>query len=301
LEDRSTQTAGPETERTALIDVRDLTYTYPGREAPAVSSVSFRVGRGEIFGFLGPSGAGKSTIQKVLIRLLRHYQGHVTIFGRDLRAWGPDFFERVGVSFELPNHYLKLTALENLAYFRALYRGETEDPRHLLERVGLGDDGDKRVHAFSKGMRVRLSFARALLNRPALLFLDEPTSGLDPGTSRLVRDLIRQRRAEGVTVFLTTHNMNVADDLCDRVAFLVGGRIALIEVPRVLKRRYGQRTVRVEYGTDGRLQHRDFPLDGLAADRAFLETLARPDLQTIHTQETSLEDVFLQVTGRTLT
>jgi fluoroquinolone transport system ATP-binding protein len=284
-----------------VIRVHGLTYTYPRRAEPAVESIGFEVGRGEVFGFLGPSGAGKSTTQKVLIRLLRDYAGEVSILGRDLRSWGSDYYERVGISFELPYHYLKLTALENLTYFRALYSGPTEDPRRLLDQVGLGEDGTKRVHEFSKGMRMRLSFARALLHRPEVLFLDEPTSGLDPGTSLLIRDLIRQRREDGVTVFLTTHNMTLADELCDRVAFLVNGRIALVDSPRALKLQHGRRTVRVDWKENESLHQKDFPLEGLADDAEFLAILRRADVQTIHTQETTLEDVFLQVTGRTLT
>jgi fluoroquinolone transport system ATP-binding protein len=283
-----------------VIDVRDLVYTYAGANTPAVDGASFRVERGEVFGFLGPSGAGKSTIQKVLIRLLRDYRGSVTVLGRDLGAWGSDYYERIGVSFELPYHYHKLTALENLTYFRALYAGPTEEPRQLLELVGLGEEADKRVGAFSKGMRMRLSFARALLHRPELLFLDEPTSGLDPGTSRRIRDLIAERREAGTTVFLTTHNMTVADELCDRVAFIASGRIVLVATPRALKLQHGERTVRVEFGPDGQTEHRTFPLDGLGENEAFLGAIRRPDVQTIHTQETTLEEVFLRVTGRPL-
>ena len=213
----------------AVIDVRDLTYTYPKAAAPAVAALGFEIPRGEIFGFLGPNGAGKSTTQKLLIGLLRDYQGQVSVFGRDLRQWDNDYYERLGVSFEFPNHHLKLTALENLAYFRALYAGDTEDPRHLLDQVGLGADADKRVSQFSKGMRGRLNVARALLPKPDLLFLDEPTAGLDPVSSRQIRDLIRDRQQAGTTVFLTTHDMVVADELCDRVAFIVDGGITLIE------------------------------------------------------------------------
>jgi fluoroquinolone transport system ATP-binding protein len=283
-----------------VIDVRDLTFRYPDSSEPALRSIDFRVERGEIFGFLGPSGAGKSTAQKILIRLLRDYEGTVKVLDRDLSAWGNDYYERIGVSFEVPNHYLKLTALENLAAFRGFYSGATEDPRALLEAVGLSDDADKRVAQFSKGMRLRLNVARSLLNRPELLFLDEPTSGLDPVTSRLVRDLVRERREQGTTVVLTTHNMTIADELCDRVAFLVDGRIELVDAPRTLKLRHGRRFVRVELDVEGRLESREFPLDGLGDNPEFLATLRDHAVQTIHTQETTLEDIFIQLTGRTL-
>jgi len=283
-----------------MIDVRDLTYTYPGGRAPAVEGASFRVERGEVFGFLGPSGAGKSTLQKVLIRLLRGYRGRVSVLDRDLTAWGADYYERIGVSFELPYHYHKLTAVENLSYFRALYGRPTEEPRRLLELVGLGEDGDKRVGSFSKGMRMRLSFARALLHRPELLFLDEPTSGLDPGTSLRIRDLIRERSDAGTTVFLTTHNMTIADELCHRVAFIAAGRIVVVDTPRALKLRHGERSVRVELGRGEGVETQTFPLNGLGQNEAFLQALRESDVQTIHTQETTLEEVFLRVTGRPL-
>lgn len=284
-----------------MIDVRELTFRYPGSSQPAIRSIDFHVNRGEIFGFVGPSGAGKSTAQKILIRLLRNYEGTVQVLDRDLNTWGNDYYERIGVSFELPNHYLKLTALENLSAFRGFYAGPTEDPRALLDAVGLSDDGEKRVSQFSKGMRLRLNVARSLLNRPELLFLDEPTSGLDPVTGRLVRDLVRERRDQGATVILTTHNMTLADELCDRVAFLVDGRIELVDAPRTLKLRHGRRFVRVELDVDGTLENREFPLEGLGDNPEFLATLRSDALQTIHTQETTLEDIFIQLTGRTLT
>ena len=284
-----------------VIAVRELTYTYPKAVGPAVTALSFEIPRGEIFGFLGPNGAGKSTTQKLLIGLLRDYQGSVAVFGRNLRRWDNDYYERLGVSFEFPNHHLKLTALENLAYFRALYAGDTEDPRHLLDQVGLGGEADKRVSQFSKGMRGRLNVARALLPKPDLLFLDEPTTGLDPVTSRQIRDLIRERQQAGMTVFLTTHDMVVADELCDRVAFIVDGGLALVDTPRALKLRYGTRTVRVELGVDGQRGRKEFPLDGLADNVDFLNTLRQEKVQTIHTQETTLEEIFIQVTGAALT
>ena len=131
-------------------------------------------------------------------------------------------------------------------------------------------------------------------------FLDDPTTGLDPLGARLVKDLILKHRERGATVFLTTHDMATADEICDRVAFLVDGRIALIDAPRELKVRYGERRVRVEYRVNGALEERDFPLEGLAENQAFLTALREPSLQTVHTQETSLENIFIRVTGKEL-
>ncbi len=283
-----------------MINVQNLTYTYAGQTEPALKNITFDIRPGEIFGFLGPSGAGKSTTQKILIGLLEGYSGEISVFGRDLAAWGADYYERVGVSFELPNHYLKLTALENLRYFRKLYAGATEEPQTLLEWVGLGEDGDKQVGQYSKGMRNRLNVARSLIHRPELLFLDEPTSGLDPVSAQRIKALIRQRQEAGTTVFLTTHNMAVAEALCDRVAFIVDGEIKLIDKPRALKLQHGRRSVRVELGSNGQVTGREFPLANLADNADFLQVLRDEALQTIHTQETTLEQIFIEVTGRAL-
>ena len=174
-----------------MIQVDNLLYTYHGSATPAVRGVSFAVDAGEIFGFLGPSGAGKSTTQKVLIKLLAGYEGEANVLGRTLDEWGADYYERIGVSFELPNHYGKLSALENLNLFRALYSRQTLEPEALLEQVGLADAAQTRVAEFSKGMKMRLNFVRALLHKPDLLFLDEPTTGMDPVNARSWR---RRRR-----------------------------------------------------------------------------------------------------------
>ena len=283
-----------------MIEVNGLHFTYPAAKQPAVNDLAFSVDDGEVFGFLGPNGAGKSTTQKVLIGLLPRYGGQARVLGREVSEWGSELYEQVGVGFELPVHYSRLTARENLRYFASLYEGETEDPDHLLEQVNLLDQADVRVGKFSKGMRVRLSFARAVLCRPRLLFLDEPTTGLDPASARGIKDLILEHRSRGATVFLTTHDMAMADEVCDRVAFLVDGQIALVDPPREIKVRYGAPRVRVEYRVEGRLESGDFPLEGLADNAGFMAALRQPALQTIHTQETSLEDIFIRVTGREL-
>ncbi len=284
-----------------VIDVRALTFTYPKTEQPAVCGMDFAVGRGEIFGFLGPSGAGKSTTQKLLIGLLRGHGGQALVWGRDPVDWGPEYYRRIGVSFELPNHYLKLTGVENLRFFASLYGGDTLDPRNLLEAVGLGDAADVRVGRYSKGMQMRLTFARSLLNEPELLFLDEPTSGMDPVNARTVKDMILDLKARGRTVFLTTHDMATADELCDRVAFVVDGRIVALDKPAELKIARSQRRVQVEYrSAQGSLATAEFGLDGLADDPDFHDILRNHHVETIHTREASLNDVFVDVTGRHL-
>lgn len=284
-----------------MIKVQNLTYVYTGATEPAVHNLTFEIRPGEVFGFLGPSGAGKSTTQRILIGLLRGYSGQVHVFGRDLATWGADYYQRVGVSFELPNHFSRLTALENLTYYGALYRRQGHTPLELLELVGLADSADMLVAQYSKGMKNRLGIARALLHDPELLFMDEPTSGLDPVNARMVKELIRAQQRAGKTIFLTTHNMSVADELCDRVAFLVDGEIKLIDAPRQLKLRYGRPVVRVGLHTNGDApQQREFPLVEIGANPEFLALLNDNALETIHTQEASLEDIFIQVTGRTL-
>jgi fluoroquinolone transport system ATP-binding protein len=286
---------------TDVIDVKQLTYSYPKAAEPAVRAMEFAVSQGEIFGFLGPNGAGKSTTQKLLIGLLRGHGGQALVWGKDPQAWGADYYQRIGVSFELPNHYLKLTGAENLRFFASLYKGKTLDPGHLLDAVGLADAADTRVGKYSKGMQMRLTFARSLINDPELLFLDEPTSGLDPVNARTVKDMILDLKARGRTVFLTTHDMATADELCDRVAFVVDGRIVALDKPAELKIARGQRLVQVQYrGPQGTLQTADFRMDGLAQDREFHTVLSDYHVETIHSKEASLDDVFVDVTGRSL-
>lgn len=285
-----------------MIKVKNLTYTYPSAKEETLHGLNFTIAEGEVFGFLGPSGAGKSTTQKILIGLLKEYGGQIEVMGREVSTWGQDYYEHIGVSFELPNHYLKLTALENLSYFRSLYSGETADPQAILKLVGLQDDADKKVSDFSKGMKVRLNVARGLLHKPKILFLDEPTSGLDPVNARKIKDLILDLQSQGTTVFITTHNMSVADELCDRVAFITAGSISVIDAPTRLKKQYGTRSVEVEYlNGSNQMQSQAFPLDGLGANTDFINLLqVASRVETIHTQETTLENIFIEVTGQEL-
>lgn len=299
--DPSAAPAAPAAGRDPAVAVSALSYTYPGRTAPAVDDVSFDVAPGEIFGFLGPSGAGKSTTQRVLTRLLTGARGDVRVLGRPLADWGDEYYRRIGISFELPSHYLRLTARENLDLFAGLHGTPCDDPDALLAAVGLEGEADVRVAQYSKGMMMRLNLVRALLHRPDLLFLDEPTTGMDPVSAGRVKDLVRARREAGTTVFLTTHDMALADDLCDRVAFMVDGRLAALDTPRALKLRAGVRTVTIEVRRDVGLTSHVFDLDAVGTAADFAALLAAPEaIETIHTAEASLEQVFVAVTGRQL-
>ncbi|HEU5470615.1 MAG TPA: ABC transporter ATP-binding protein [Actinophytocola sp.] len=280
-----------------VIVVEELRMRYRGAARCSVDGISFTVAAGEIFGFLGPNGAGKSTTQRILTGLLRGHQGRADVLGRPVAGWGPEFYEHIGVGFELPAHFSRLTARENLAAFAALYAGPTEDPGWLLDLVDLAEAADRVVGEFSKGMQMRLNLARALVNRPRVLFLDEPTSGMDPVQAGKVRDLIRAQSGQGRTVFLTTHDMATAEQLCDRVAFLVDGRIAAVDTPRNFRLAHGQPHVVVEYRTPDGLCRQEFALSSIGDDPAFARLLRQHPVETIHTREATLDGVFVAVTG----
>ncbi len=283
-----------------MIEVKDLFFSYPRSNREAIRGIDFSIKRGEIFGFLGPSGAGKTTAQRILIGLLRGYRGSAQVMGRERSKWGREFFEEIGVAFESPNLYLKLTALENLTLLASYYQKRMHREEDLLERVGLFPDRHKRVEEYSKGMKMRLNFIRSILHDPHLLFLDEPTSGLDPANGKIIREMILEMQKEGKTIFLTTHNMIVADELCDRVAFLVQGTIPIIASPKELKDTYGRDLIEVEYIKKNTYQKSQFPLSSIGENRAFLEILKEYEIKRMHTQEATLEEIFLTITGREL-
>ncbi|MCP4312276.1 MAG: ABC transporter ATP-binding protein [Bacteroidetes bacterium] len=283
-----------------MIQVDGMTYTYPGSDHPVLKGISFKVSKGEIFGFLGPSGAGKSTTQKVLNGLLRGFKGSVRVNGSNPEKKERSFYEKIGVAFEFPNLYLKLTALENLELFASFFKMETRHPEELLEMVELLGDKDTRVEAFSKGMKMRLNFVRALLNNPDILFLDEPTAGLDPRNARVMKDIILNLQKNGATIFLTTHHMADAEELCDNIAFMVEGTLPVIDSTQNLKLQHGRKVVRVSYYENGTQENRDFPLDKLSDNHEFMEVIRNRKIETIHTLEASLEEIFIKVTGHHL-
>jgi len=283
-----------------MIEVKELFYTYPNDDQPTLKDLNFKVEKGEIFGFLGPSGAGKTTTQKILLGVLQNYQGKIVLNNHNMDQIAPTFYENIGVAFEFPNFFTKLTGMENLNFFRSLYSQKTQEPEKLLQMVGLIDDAEVRVENYSKGMKTRINFCRALINNPDILFLDEPTSGLDPANQKNIKNIIKDQKKQGRTVFLTTHNMTVADQVCDRIGFITDGEINLIDSPRNLKVQNGEKIVNIEYIQNSHIKTKSFDLNTLGENEEFLDVVRTHEVKTIHSQEATLEDVFIKTTGKEL-
>jgi fluoroquinolone transport system ATP-binding protein len=283
-----------------MISVKNLSHSYSNNEIYAVKNISFEVESGEIFGFLGPSGAGKSTTQGILTGLLKQQSGEVIVAGYNINKVDNKRFNKIGVSFEQSNVYSKLTAKENLEYYAKLFDVPTRDPMELLKLIGLENKANDMVGTFSKGMKHRLTFIRSMINNPELWFLDEPTTGLDPAIAAKIKDIIREQKDKGITTFLTTHNMYIADELCDRVAFIIDGVIILIDTPKNLKLQYGQKLVDIEYVKDGKIIKETLKTVDEADRLRIGEIVNRYDIQTLHSKEATLEEIFIQVTGRGL-
>jgi len=219
------------------IAVRNLTKHY--EDVTAVDHISFEVGRGEIFGFLGPNGAGKTTTIRILTGLIRPDEGEAFVAGFNVLKNPLEAKQSIGVVPEVSNAYIDLTAWENLVLIGRLYgipaQRLRENATKLLKEFGLYEVKDKLVRAFSKGMKQKLLLCMALVNDPEVLFLDEPTSGLDVESARLLREKVNQYNRDGKTVFLSTHNMEEANQLCHRIAIINHGKIAAIDTPENLR------------------------------------------------------------------
>lgn len=283
-----------------MIEVEGLYHSYTKDDNFALKDVNFKIAKGEIFGFLGPSGAGKSTTQGILTGLLQLQRGNVTVAGYDIKKISRKMFNRIGMSFEQSNVYSKMTAKENLSFYGKLFDVKTRDPMELIGLVGLKGKENIRAGEFSKGMKHRLTFARSMINNPSMWFLDEPTTGLDPAIAADIKDIIKERNSKGVTVFLTTHNMFIADELCNRVGFIVDGEIRLIDSPKNLKLQYGEKLVEVEYAQNGGIKKQTFSTIIQEEKDALKKIIAEEEIMTMHTKEATLEEIFIKVTGRGL-
>jgi ABC-2 type transport system ATP-binding protein len=278
-----------------MIEVEDLVKRYG--DVHAVNGISFTVAEGEIFGLLGHNGAGKTTTIRMLTGRTLPTSGTARIAGHDVVSQLDQVKPLINLVFEEPNLYERLTGRENLRFFAELYDVDAKRVDELLRLVDLTEAADRKLKTYSSGMKQRLLVARALINDPRLLFLDEPTRGLDPTSARELRDLVAGLSDKGTTVFITTHYMEEADELCDRVAFLSHGEIVALDAPRELKLRYGQRTARVLL-RDRREEtiRLDNPADAMRLE----QWMAQDNVLTLHSQEGTLEDVFIELAGRPL-
>ena len=281
------------------ITAEELVYRYG--DLTAVDHISFNVAEKEILGFLGPNGAGKTTTFKMLTGQLKPRGGQAKLLGMDITKNVDKVQGEIGVCFETTNLYEQMTALENLDLFAKLFDIKSFDGNALLERVDLGGRGKDKVETYSKGMKQRLMVARAILNRPRILFLDEPTAGLDPTSSEKIRKVIMEERDRGATVFLTTHDMLEADKLSDRVAFMNQGKIVALDTPLQLKQQHGKRALKAKVaGESGGLEDREIILDTPETPEAVKKLFSKEKIITIHSEEATLEDIFITLTGRGL-
>lgn len=272
-----------------MITVEKITKRFGNKTA--LNQIQFNVDKGEIFGFLGPSGAGKTTLINILTGQLKADEGTTQLLGKDTKDLTPEDLARIGLVGDSSGYYEKLSLEKNLIIYAKIYGLPNSRVDEVLEQVGLLESKKTIAEKLSTGMRQRMFLARALLNRPELLFLDEPTSGLDPMTSKKIHRLLEELKAAGTTIFLTTHDMVEATELCDRISLLNQGDLVEIGTPRDIIQKYNkEKRVKVTF------------MDHSEQVMAF-EDLKDQDMtqvELIHSMEPTLEDIFIQLTGEKL-
>lgn len=277
------------------VTVRNLSHSFG--ENRVLQEVNFEIRKGEIFGLLGPSGAGKTTLIKILTGQIRQIGGYAELFGRDTEKLRPQEQAKIGIMMEHLGLYERLSVYDNLAFYADIYRVPRSRVDSLLKEAGLYEARRRAVLKLSKGMKSRLSLARALLSRRELLFLDEPTSGLDPVTAKEIHTILEEQKEKGTTIFLTTHNMFEAESLCDHVALLSEGRIIEYGRPAEVCRKYNhvnQLRITLRNGEQVLLSN------GRDSAVPVKEYLEKNMIQAIHSTEPTLETVFIELTGKGL-
>lgn len=272
-----------------MITVEKITKRFGNKTA--LNQIQFNVEKGEIFGFLGPSGAGKTTLINILTGQLKADEGTTQLLGKDTKDLTPEDLAHIGLVGDSSGYYEKLSLEKNLIVYAKIYGLPNSRVDEVLEQVGLLESKKTIAEKLSTGMRQRMFLARALLNRPELLFLDEPTSGLDPMTSKKIHRLLEELKAAGTTIFLTTHDMVEATEMCDRISLLNQGDLVEIGTPRDIIQKYNkEKRVKVTF------------MDHSEQVMAF-EDLKDQDMtkvELIHSMEPTLEDIFIQLTGEKL-
>lgn len=277
------------------IIAKDLSVGFAGKRV--LNRITFKIKEGEIWGLLGPSGAGKTTLIKLLIGQLGQDEGYAGLLGKDTRKLSASEHGKIGIMMDSFGLYDRLSVYDNLAFYADIYHVSRNGIRGILESINLYEARKTAASKLSKGMKTRLSLARALMNQPKILFLDEPTSGLDPATARDIYAVLAEQRKKGTTIFLTTHNMFEAESLCDRIALLNEGNIIEYGTPADICRKYNRLNklqVTLKNGESVSVAN------GSASALQIKEYLEKDFIQTIHSTEPTLETVFLELTGRKL-
>ena len=273
-----------------IIEVQGLKKKF--KEQEALAGIDFSIQEGEIFGFLGPSGSGKTTTINILTGQLGADAGIAQVLASSVDDLSVEVLEQIGIVSDTSGFYEKMSLYNNLKAYAMIFGIDMKKVDELLQKVGLYDSRNKIAEKLSTGMKQRMLLVRALINQPKLLFLDEPTSGLDPSTSRTIHDLLLELKAQGTTIFLTTHDMQEATLLCDRLALLHKGKLVEVDSPHEIIQKYNtDKKVRLEY------------VDLTTKTVAFGELQSGLDLSnviSIHSCEPTLEDVFITLTGGTL-
>ena len=272
-----------------MIRVENVSKSFGGKKA--LNQISFEIQEGEIFGFLGPSGSGKTTMINVLTGQLAADQGETVLLGKSSRNLTSNDLEQIGIVSDTSGFYEKMSLYKNLLIYAKLYGLKASRVDTVLDQVGLSDAKNLIAEKLSTGMKQRMFLARALLNAPKILFLDEPTSGLDPTTSKSIHALLQELKQTGTTIFLTTHDMNEATLLCDRLSLLNKGSLIEYGSPQEIIQKYHvDKKVRLRY-QDGREQV--IPFEGLPH-------LNTTNLIAVHSCEPTLEEIFIRLTGEKL-
>ena len=272
-----------------MIVVKNVTKKF-GQKV-ALEEISFEVNKGEIFGFLGPSGSGKTTMIKILTGQLNADSGQTELLGKVSEKLTPADLEQIGLVSDTSGFYEKLSLYKNLQAYAKLYGKPNARVDEVLKQVDLYDSKKLAAEKLSTGMKQRMFLARALINKPQVLFLDEPTSGLDPTTSKKIHELLLELKEAGTTIFLTTHDMNEATLLCDRLSLLNRGHLIEYGTPASIIQKYNhEKKVQLTFADETQTQ-------------ITFEELGQTDLAqvvAIHSCEPTLEEIFIQLTGEKL-
>ncbi|MFD1850899.1 ABC transporter ATP-binding protein [Oceanobacillus bengalensis] len=278
-----------------VIEVKHLAKVFGNQTA--LEDVNFSVQKGETFGFLGPSGSGKTTTIKILTGQLSPTSGEIKVLDLPfLSLKKSDYRKRIGVLTDNSGLYQRLSIYENLKLYCQLYDVPIKRIDEVLETVNLASEAKKVVSKLSKGMLQRVTLARAFLHEPDLLFLDEPTSALDPVNSKHIHKGLKKLNDKGTTIFLTTHDMSEAEQLCDRVAFLNKGQIRLLDAPKMLRLKYADESIQVQLTNGKEIL---IPKGPEGADELH-NYMSKGQVVSIHSNEPTLGDIFVEITGREL-